>query len=404
MNLFQKTLRGFSWMSGLVIFTKGLALFKIAVLARILTPSQFGTYGIALLTLGLLEMLTETGVNIFLIQEKSKIKSYLNSSWAVSIIRGLLIGFIIILSTFFIPKFFNIPHVRNLLYLISFVAIIRGFINPMKVNFQKELEFKKVFFFQGFLYFIDAITAIGLALAFRHESSLVFGMLLAALTEVIISFIIFKDKPKFIFEKKKFLKVINSGKWVTGASIASYIFQNIDNAVIGKLMGATSLGFYQQSYSIATLPVTAVSDIYNKVMFPIYSKMTDINKLRTVFYKVFFGFLALSTIFGLFIILYTNQIVLIFLGSNWISIVPVLKVLVILGVLKSILNTSYSLFLALKMQKVVMYSEVLGIIGMLIVIYPLIVKFGNLGAAIGAITAVVCSIPVVIYNLRKVFK
>ena len=88
MGYLKDTIKGLSWMTALRAVTRGLAVVKIAILARILLPSQFGNYGIALLVLGFLEVLTETGINVFLIQEKDDPQKYLNSAWVVSIARG----------------------------------------------------------------------------------------------------------------------------------------------------------------------------------------------------------------------------------------------------------------------------------------------------------------------------
>jgi len=85
--------------------TRALAFIKTVILARILVPSQFGAYGVALLVLGFLEVMTETGVNVLLIQEKETDR-YVNSAWIVSIIRGIIISLVIILLTPFIVKFF----------------------------------------------------------------------------------------------------------------------------------------------------------------------------------------------------------------------------------------------------------------------------------------------------------
>jgi O-antigen/teichoic acid export membrane protein len=404
MGYFKQALKGITWMTALEGLTKAVAVAKIAVLARILTPSQFGSYGIALLVLGFLEVITETGINVFLIQEKDNIQNYLDSAWVVSIIRGTLVSLLIIFSTPFVVHFFKTPEVSNLLYLISAVAFIRGFINPMEVTFQKDLKFAKQFLFQGGLYLIDAAIAISFGIITHSESAMIISMIVAATVEVILSFIIFKDKPKLHLEKEKFLKVIHSGKWITGAGIFAYIFQNIDNVTVGKVMGTTNLGFYQQSYSISTLPVSGVSDIFNVVMFPVLVKMSDdIKLLKKTFYKAVGAVLAMAIVFGIVIILFARPIILLFLGPKWLSIEPVLKVLAIFGVFKSILNSTYSLFLSLKMQKVVMLSELFGIIGMGVAIIPMVTKFGILGAGYSTIIAVICSLPVIIINIQKIF-
>lgn len=391
-------------MTGLEILTKAVAVGKIAVLARILSPSQFGSYGIALLVLGFLEVLTETGINIFLVQEKDDAKDYLDSAWVVSIIRGTLISLLILASTPFVVGFFRTPQVTNLLYLVAAVAFVRGFINPMEVFFQKRLEFMKVFMFQGGLYLLDAAIAVTFGILTHSESAMIISMLVAAAAEVILSFAIFNDRPKLKLEKEKFMKVVHSGKWVTGAGIFSYIFQNIDNVTVGKVLGTMSLGYYQQAYSVSTLPVSGVSDVFNKVMFPVFVKMSEETaELKKSFYRALATIFALAFVFGVIVFFFSRPIILIFLGPNWLVIEPVLKILAIFGMLKSILNSTYSLFLSLKMQKAVMLSELFGIIGMGIAIYPMVTRYGIIGAGYSTIIAVICSMPVVLINIKRIF-
>ena len=234
---------------------------------------------------------------------------------------------------------------------------------------------------------------------------MIIGMLAAAITEVFLSFILFKEKPKLFFEKDKVLKVINSGKWVTGAGVFSYLFQNIDNIVVGKFLGTSSLGFYQQAYNVSTLPVSEVGQIFNKVTFPVFVKISgDTQRLKKAFFKTLGVISGLVIPFSLIIFLFSRPIILLFLGENWLSIEPVLRILVIFGVLKSILNFSYALFLSLKLQKYVMYSELMGILGMGLVIYPMTIRFGIVGAGASTLVAFICSLPVIIYGFKKIFK
>jgi O-antigen/teichoic acid export membrane protein len=404
MNYIKDTIKGISWMTALEGLTKAVAVGKIAILARILSPSQFGSYGIALLVLGLLEVLTETGINVFLIQQKDDAQEYLDSAWVVSIIRGALIAVLIVVVSPFVLAFFKTPGVANLLYLVAGVALVRGFINPMEVFFQKKLEFIKVFMFQGSLYLIDATVAISLGLVTHSESAMIISMLVAGISEVILSFVIFKERPKLKLEKDKFMKVIHRGKWITGAGIFSYIFQNIDNIVVGRFLGPTSLGFYQQAYSTSTLPVSGVNNVFNKVMFPVFVKMSDeVAQLKKAFYKSLGAIFLLTLVFGTVVIFFSRPIILIFLGPKWLAVEPTLKVLAIFGVLKSILISTYSLFFSLKMQKAVMLSELFGIAGMAIAIYPMVMKYGIVGAGYSTIIAVLCSFPVVIFNVKKIF-
>src|SRR3989344_3574656 len=100
---------GISWITLFRILTRLLTFVRLAVLGRLLTPAQFGYFGIAALLLSLLEILTETGINVFLVQKKGNINEYINSAWIVSIARGILLALIIFLSAPFIATFFNSP-------------------------------------------------------------------------------------------------------------------------------------------------------------------------------------------------------------------------------------------------------------------------------------------------------
>ena len=195
MGYSANVVKGVSWMSGFRILTRALSFLKIIVLARALTPSQFGIFGIATLVLALLEMLTETGINIILIQSKNEIDKYINSAWVVSIIRGIFISLIIIISTPFITSFFNTPNVSGILLLISTVPFIRGFINPSEIKFQKDLKFHYEFWFRTAIFAFDAMVAIIFVTLTHSVYSLVWGLMAGALLEVALSFILVRPLP-----------------------------------------------------------------------------------------------------------------------------------------------------------------------------------------------------------------
>ncbi len=245
-------------MGALRASTRGLAFVKIAVLARLLLPEQFGLFGIASLVLSFLEIATETGINIFLIQEKAEIKDYVDTAWVVSIVRGFVIALILFLLAPFIASFFNSPRALGLLRLITLVPLVRGFINPAVVKYQKDLEFNKEFLLRVAVFVLDAVVAIGVAMWLKSASSLVWGMVAGALTEVFVSHLFVKPRPKLSIEMDKVRRVLDRGKWVTAAGFFNYLFREGDDIVVGRLLNTTALGLYQVAYKISTLPITEV--------------------------------------------------------------------------------------------------------------------------------------------------
>lgn len=396
--------RGFGWMGALRGSTRALALVKILILARILTPSQFGVYGIATIVLGLLEMMTETGVNVFLIQKKEKINDYVSTAWFVSVIRGIIISSLIIASTPLIVTFFNEPSARGILYAVSWVPFIRGLINPAIVKFQKELKFHKVFAFELTLFLIDTAVAVYLGIVTASEVSLIWGMVAAATFEVALSFILVKPRPSLSFNLSYFKEVISVGKWITGAGIFNYLFHHIDDIVVGRILGSAALGVYQQAYRISTLPISEVGEVVNKVTFPVYVSIeADKDRLKKAFTKTSLFVLGSVATFGTLIFLFAERMVPILLGDGWSQVVAPLKILTVFGVIKAIGNSAYSLLLSVGMQKMVAVVSLTGVVILGVIIYPLTVSFGLIGSAVATVIASVASLPVIAYALKKAF-
>lgn len=404
MGYFKDTVKGISWMASLRLITRIFTFVRIAIIARILTPSQFGLFGIASLVLSLIEILTETGINVFLIQEKREIKKYLDTAWIISIVRGVLITLSIIIITPFIVMFFNVPDILSLLLFISIVPLIRGFINPSVVKFQKNLLFHKEFYFRTSLFFIDSLISVILAFITRDVSSFVWGLVVSAFFEAILSFLIIKPTPvlKLNFHIAK--EIISCGKWVTASGIFNYIFSNGDNIVVGKLLGTASLGLYQTGYKISTLPISEVSDVIAKVTFPVFVKISsDYKRLKKAFIKSILIVFLFTIPFGLILFIYTKEIVNLVLGEQWLDVIPAVKVLAIFGIVRTVSGYCTALFLGVKKQKFVTIVTFVSAFGLMIVIVPLVLKFGIVGAAFSALIGSILSIPFFVYLYRKIF-
>ena len=393
------------WVGTLRVLMRGITFIRLAVLARLLSPFQFGLVGIATLVLAILEIFTETGINVFLVQEEDRIEKYIDTAWIVSIIRGLIISLVIFLSASLVASFFNSRESYGLVLLISIVPLVRGFINPSIVSFQKDLKFHKEFFYQGSLFLVDAIVTLVFAFITKSAVSIIYGMLASVVFELIISFIFIKPTPKLNMNYAHFLKLIHSGKWITAAGIFNYLYQNLDNIVVGKILGVQALGLYNVGYKISSLPITEVSDVSSRVTFPLYVKIGgDKDRLKSAFVKVilFIAFLAISL--GLVLFFFTKELVVFVLGQQWVEAVPVIKILVFYGVLRGISGSSSALFLALKKQEYVTVMTFISMIGLATTIIPLVLAFGLVGAGYSAIIGSLLPLPFIIYYLLKTFK
>ncbi len=405
MGYFKTTISNVSWSAGQRWSIRGLTFIRIAILARLLLPSQFGLVSIATLVLGFLEIFTETWINVFLIQEKDDIAPFLNTAWIISIIRGSLIGLIIILFSPLISAFFHSPASLPIIMTIALVPVIRGFINPSVVNLQKNLLFKKEFAYKLFLFFIDAFSTVILAILTRHPISLVLGMLISAVFEVFISFIYFRPLPKLLWERIKAIQILQRSKWITMAGIFDYLYRFGDNLAVGRMLGTSSLGLYDYAYKISGTPVSEISDVVARVSFPVFVKMNqDPVRLKKAFFKTTLTVCSVSTLIGLGLFVFARPVVLIVLGTEWAPAIPVLRVLSICGVAKSITGSVYPLLLAAKRNDYITWITFVGVMGMGVSIVPLISWLGIVGAGVAAIIGSFSSLPLSLYYVNKIFK
>ena len=403
MGYFRQAIKGVSWMGALRVSTRAIAFVKIAILARLLTPEQFGIFGVAAIVLAFLEILTETGVNIFFIQEEGKLKDYLNTAWVVSIVRGILISLVLLLGAPIIASFFKSPEAKSLILFIAIVPFIKGFINPAIVKYQKELKFNKEFLLRFCTFFVDALVAVLFALVTKEAVSLIWGFIAGGILEVVLSFIIFKPTPRLTFEYDKLKRVINRGKWITGAGVFKYFFEQGDDIVVGRLLNTNFLGLYQMAYKISTLPITEVAEVFVKVTFPVYVKISeDTKRLKRAFLKTTATVTLLVMPIGLILFFFPTEVILFVLGQNWLPAVPVLKILSIFGTISAISNSSHSLFIAVKKQEYVTAITFVSIFAMALFIIPLVGAYGIVGAGIAATIGLVASLPFTIYYSWKV--
>lgn len=405
MGYTRDAIRGISWITLLRISTRIITLIRLAVLGRILTPVQFGYFGIATLVLSLLEILTETGINVFLVQEKGHIREYINSAWVVSIIRGIILSLLIIISAPFITSFFKAPDAYSVVVLIAMVPFIRGFINPAIITYQKDLLFDKEFRLRFLLFLIDVVISIFVGFITKSAESFAYGLIAAGLLEVLLSYIFIPIRPVLQFELKKIKKVIRKGWWVTLTGIFLYIADNGDNITVGKILGSGSLGIYQVAYKFSTLPISEITSVINQVIFPVYTRFSE-DKERL--WKAFIKVTAISSLSALAlggaIFILSKPIILLFMGGQWVSAIPVIQILSLYGVLRTIFGNFPPLFLSVGKQKYVAQATFLRGIGLVISVVPFVIYFGMLGAGYSMLFSIFFEIPALLYFASKIFK
>lgn len=397
-------LRGLGWAGALRVFVKLLSLAKLAVLARVLTPEAFGQFGIAVLALSFFETVTETGVNQVLIYSERKLKDLLDSAWIVSIVRGVAIAILIGLSAFPLSWYFHDAHVFPLVFLIAVAPFVRGFVNPMIVTFVKELDFRREFLFRSASAIVDVIAAVTIGILTHSPVAFVGAIVLSATTDVILSFVLFTIRPRFRFLKTYVSEIVGYGKWVTLTGIGSWFSSELDDMIVGRLYGIGALGIYQAGYKISTLPVTEIAGTVNQVSFPVLSKSRgDSRTFRRIFWSSFLVSNAIGAGVASLLLLFPELLVRLLLGADWLPVIPVIRILALFGVLRTVESSVQPLLLSIGKPQVATIGNFLKVIGLAagLMIWG---RQGVEGVALAALFSVLLSIPYYMVSVVRILR
>jgi len=381
-TLSQRVVRGGIWVFALRIASRVLTLIRTIVLARVLAPSDFGLMGIALLAMSATETFSQTGFQAALIQKKGDIKDYLDTAWTVSALRGLVLFAVLYLAAPYIALFFDTPAATPMMRVIGLSMLLNGLTNIGVVYFRKELEFNKQFIYQLSGTVADLVVAITAALLLRSVWALVFGLLAGNFARFVMSYLICPYRPRVRFERARANELHSFGRWILGSSILVFLLTQGDDALVGKVLSTTALGFYQMAYRISNAPATEISAVISQVTFPAYSKLRDsLSSLRKAYLKTLqlTALISIPVAGGIFIL--APEFTTIFLGAKWMPMVPAMRVLALYGLLRSIGFTG-SVFMAVGRPELRTKLQFAALILMAIVIYPLTVRWGIMGTSI----------------------
>jgi lipopolysaccharide exporter len=380
-NLSTKVIRSGLWSLGGNWIIRGVGIIKLIILARLLSPLDFGIFGLVTLSINFLNVFSETGIESALIQRDKIDRPELDTAWTIGIIRGLVLFSLLFMSSGWFASYFGNSALKPVLKVMATVFLVGGFVNVGIVFFPKELEFKKIVRLDLVSDIIGAVVTVLLAFWLRNVWAPVIGSIAWGITKCVGSYSMHLYRPKFFWNWSIAKSLLNFGKHIFWISMVTFFVTSGDDALVGKLLGLSMLGFYAMAYNIANIPVSSLSGIIGKISFPAYAKLQqDPIRLSEAIKRVLEVVLILLIPLTVLIILLSKDFTLIFLGDKWLPMVPVLKVLALLGFFRSLSSVFAPIQLAVNRPEIQSRNKLIELILFLSLIYPFTVEWGLIGA------------------------
>lgn len=389
----SKSIHGIVWSAIERFSLQGVQFFIGVVLARLLSPSDFGMVGMLSIFLGVSQTFIDCGFSNALIRQKeTSVKDYGTAfiiNFAISVFAFAVLFFI----APFVASFYNMPDLQPVMRIVSLTLIINALYTVHKVKLTRNVDFKT----QSKASFSAALIsgALGIALAYNGFGvwSLVYQTVCNSVLNLLLMTILLKWFPKPTFSKDSFHALFGFGSKILIASIISSIYSNLYNIVIGKCFSASSLGFYTRAEQLGNFPSQNVAGILSRVTYPILSQLQDdADRLRGIYMK--YLQVACFTVFPLMMGLaaLSKPLIVLMLGEKWMPSVVLLQILCFGLMLDPICNINLNLLYVKGRSDLVLKLEVIKkTIAVSILVGSL--PFGLVGLCIGrAFYAVVASI------------
>lgn len=349
MSLKQKAFSSVKWTGVSMVVVAILQFITLATLARYLAPSDFGLMGMIIVIMGLAQAFADMGISNAIIHRQDATSEQLSSLYWLNIIAGVIVFFAIYALSPLVAIFYQEPRLINLLYLTAVIYLITPFGQQFQMLLQKNLFFNTLAQIEMVTALVNFVVSVSAAIVGLGVYSLIFGQLAGTFFRVaLLCFVGWRDwRPSFHFAKHDLKGYLSFGFYQMGERTVNYLSANMDYIIIGHFLGSTALGFYTLAYQIITFPLTKLNPVITKVMFPVFSKIQNDHESFRKGYSKVIHYIALITfpmLFGLFIV--APEFISLFFGEKWMISVPVLQILCLVGLFKSLGNPVGAVLLA----------------------------------------------------------
>jgi len=340
----HKFINGALWMVAMRWMMRFFGILSTIILARLLTPTDFGIVALALIVVGLLEVLSWTAIDLALIQKQEETtREHYDTAWTVQILQGLFIALLLVVMSPYAASYFDEPALINVVYILALKSFFSGFQNIAVVDFRKNLNFIREFNFHLYKKAFAFLCVVSLAFIYKNYWALVYGMLAAAVIDVMISYRMHPFRPRISLARIR--DIWSFSQWILFSRLGYFLNQKTDQFVIGGTSETQVMGVYHMSTEIGTMPSNEVVMPLRRAFFPNFAKIAHIPEEYKKYILNTIGIMSsLILASGVGLSSISDDFVLLVLGEKWIEAIPLIQILAIFGVAAA-LSSSMELLL-----------------------------------------------------------
>jgi teichuronic acid exporter len=332
MGLKQKTLNGLIWSFIDSFSNQGVQFTVGIILARILSPREFGLIGMLTIFIAISQSFVDSGFSRALIRKKNCTQADYSTIFYFNLLISVVFYIILYISSSAISSFFEEPQLEILLQVLGLGIILNAFGIIQRTILTKNINFK----IQTKVSLVASVSSGGIAIIMAFLDYGVWSLVALTLFRFgINSFFLWiwaQWRPTFVFSKQSFKELFSFGSKLLLSGLIDTIYNNIFYLIIGKYFSTVKLGFYTRAEQFQALPSANLSGMISKVTYPMLSSIQDdIQLLKIAYEKVIRSTMLLTFSLMLGMAAIGKPLVLVLIGSKWLPMVGYLQLLCLVG-------------------------------------------------------------------------
>ena len=323
-----KAVGSLKWSALMEIVSRTAQPIIFVILARLLTPADYGVMATAMIAISFSQMFWDAGLSKALIQTKAAPEDAAHVVFWTNVVLGLLIYILLYLAAPAIALFFKSPASGPVLRVLGIQIVIASLTSVQQALFVRDLDFRGLFWIKLLTAFIPGLFSIPLALYGFGVWALVTGSLVG---QIINLYLLWKKsdwRPELRYDWVMARSLFAFGFWVLLESLGAWLIIWGDNLIVGRFLGVRDLGVYRTGWSLVTIIFGLVLNPFLPVLYPTFSRLQDdLPALKNTFYRVNRIVFALALPMGTGLLLVGSETATLLFGEKWQGLGFVLGVL-----------------------------------------------------------------------------
>ncbi len=274
----KQTISGLAWRYAERFGAQGIQFIVSIVLARLLTPADYGIIGLITVFIAIAQVFAQSGLGQALVQRKNADNTDFSTVFFFSIVFSIVLYAAVFLCAPIIARFYAMPQLTPVVRVLGLSIIIAAVNSVQQAYVQRTMQFRRFFWATLGGTIVSAFAGIGIAYKGGGVWALVAQQLINQIIDTIILWLTVKWRPNFVFSIRRMRELFSYGWKLLCSSIIDTIYNNIYSLVIGKFYSESDLGYYNRGKQFPFFVVININSAIDSVLFPVLSGAQDNKK------------------------------------------------------------------------------------------------------------------------------